>query len=236
MIHIAVVDDDYRVIADITRMLKAFYGEDRYEQDDFCDGYEFIQNIGKPIIYDIVFMDIEMKRMNGEDAIRKLRESDINENTYVVYISSHTDNLSSLFALHPFDFLVKPVSYDKLSEVLKKMSIAMVNKRASISVTVNRKEMDICLSEIRYIQSEAHKLKIFMRESGVVLYCYMKMDDIYKKIQEKSSDFVRIHASFIVNRCYVSRYQKASLLIGNTEIPISQKFRNEMMINIHRGV
>lgn len=236
MIHIAVIDDDYRTIADITQALVNFYGKDEYDQDDFKDGLEFTRNLGSPVKYDIVFVDIEMEHMNGEETIRKLREIDINENIYVIYVSSHTDNLYNLFSLHPFDFIVKPIDYDRVAEVLRKISTSMMDRRAEITVIENRKEVRIRLSEIKYIQSEAHKIKIILNTSSEPISCYMKMDSLHKKIQEKSSDFIRVHASFIVNRCYVSRYLKNAVLIGNVEIPISNRYRNEMMSNIHKGV
>ena len=236
MFYIAVVDDDYRSTADITKVLEEFYKEDEYEQDDFKDGLEFVKSIEGQMRYDIVFMDIEMEGMNGDEAIHRLRAIDIDENTYVVFVSSHTDNLTGLFSLHPFDFITKPIDPGQVTAVLRKIRTSMMNERTKITVIENRKEVEVCLSDIKYIQSEAHKIRIFLRGATEPVICYMKLDDLQKKIQEQSSDFIRTHASFLVNRCYVSRYLKTEVLIGDIEIPISSKYRNEMMSIIHKGV
>lgn len=169
MISIAVVDDDFANIAIITQAISNFFKEDEYEQDDFYDGIEFVEHIRQSAKYNIVFMDIEMKMMNGDEAVRILREVEDDENTYVIFMSSHTDNLTRLFALHPFDFIVKPSEYKTIMNILKKIKFSMKKSRTSISLTVNRKNVEIYLSEIKYIQSEAHKLNIHLCNTSEII-------------------------------------------------------------------
>ena len=64
----------------------------------------------------------------------------------------------------------------------------------------------------------------------------MKIEDIYTMLKEQSEDFFRPHTSFLVNRRYVTGYLKDYVLINDKEIPISRKFRDEMMINVHKEV
>ena len=155
MMRIAVVDDDQSFISEISEMIRSFFSEKEYEQDDFNDGMEFVQSITSGSTYEIVFMDIEMSGMNGRDAVRALREYDVTENTYVIYVSSHTDNLCPLFSLHPFDFLVKPLEYNQVASVLRKICSELADRKKCISVVVNRREADLCLAEIMYIQSDS---------------------------------------------------------------------------------
>lgn len=83
MISIAVVDNDFANIAIVTKVISQFFEKDEYEQDDFYDGVEFVEQLRQSIKYNIVFMAIEMKIMNGDEAIRILRELEDDENTYV---------------------------------------------------------------------------------------------------------------------------------------------------------
>ena len=179
MINIAVVDDDFENIAIITRVISYFFKKDEYEQDDFYDGVEFVEHIRQSARYNIVFMDIEMKMMNGDEAVRILREVEDEENTYVIFMSSHTDNLTRLFALHPFDFMVKPLESNTIMDILRKIKSFMKKSRTTISLTVNRKNVEIYLSEIKYIQSEAHKLNIYLCNTSEIVSCYMKMDELF---------------------------------------------------------
>lgn len=228
MISIAVVDDDFANIAIITQAISNFFKDDEYEQDDFYDGIEFVEHIRQSAKYNIVFMDIEMKMMNGDEAVRILREVEDDENTYVIFMSSHTDNLTRLFALHPFDFIVKPPECKTIMNILKKIKFFMKKSRTSISLTVNRKNVEIYLSEIKYIQSEAHKLNIHLCNTSEIISCYMKMDELFYMIQGKNYDFIRVHTSYIVNKQYITKYTKKSISIGEEEIPISNKYRSEI--------
>lgn len=225
MISIAVVDNDFANIAIVTKVISQFFEKDEYEQDDFYDGVEFVEQLRQSIKYNIVFMAIEMKIMNGDEAIRILRELEDDENTYVVFMSSYTDNLTSLFSLHPFDFIVKPLDKNIIMNILRKIKLSMSRNRMSISLTVNRRNVEIFLSEIKYIQSEAHKLNIHLCNTTEIITCYMKLNELFCLIQEKNLEFIRVHASYIVNKQYVTKYTKKFVSIGEEEIPISNKYR-----------
>lgn len=236
MLHIAVVDDDMRVVADITNILQLFYKDIVYEQEDFSDGAEFVESLKDNKRYDIVFMDIEMPEINGDEAVRELRKSDADEKTFVVYVSSHTDNIVGLFSLHPFDFVEKPVNQSKVISILQKISKARQDKLSTITVLVNRREQKIVLSDIIYAESEGHRLLIYLKGQPEPLVSYTKMDEFYKLIRENSVDFIRTHTSFVVNRCYVNRYFRDHVLVGSHEIPVSSKYKNKMLVDINNGV
>jgi len=236
LLRIAIVDDDMCVLAELTKVLQLFYESNDYEQDDFCDGKEFIQGLRNGERYDIVFMDIEMPEINGDEAIRELRKYDIDEKTFVIYVSSHTDNLSGLFSLHPFDFIEKPIIQENILNILQKITKVRQNNRLTISVLVNRRVVKINITDIMYVQSEGHKLLIYIKNQPEPLISYIKMNEFYKKIREISIDFIRTHVSFVINRCYVNRYFRDYVIVNNTEIPVSSKYRNKMLVDIHNGV
>lgn len=236
MLRIAIVDDDMLLIAEMTWYLQQFYEDTLFEQDDFSDGAEFIKSLKNNDIYDIVFMDIEMPGIKGDEAVRELRKYDIDEKTFVVYVSSHTDNLSGLFSLHPFDFIVKPVSREGIFNTLRKITKARQDKSLTVTVLVNRKEIGINLNEILYVESRGHKLLIYIKGQLEPYSSYMKIEEFYSKVREKSADFIRTHASFVVNRCYVKRYFKDYVIVGEKEIPVSSKYKNRMLVDVVSGV
>ena len=235
MINIALVDDDYRIIAGLTNILRKYYKKDEYHQEDYSNGMEFVKDLNNHR-FDIVFMDLEMDIMNGEEASKRLREIDKNENTYIIYVSSHTDNLVGLFSVHPFDFIEKPVEESKVIDVLNKINADKNNKKKIISLVSNRKKIHIPVNNIVFIQSVGHRLKINMAGQKEELICYMKIDLLQKEIEEVSGDFYRIHASFLVNRNYIKKYTKGSVFIDNQEIPISKKYRLQVTEKILDGM
>lgn len=235
MLHISIVDDDYRIVAQLTDILRQYYGAGNYTQEDYSNGLEFEQAL-RESHPDIVFMDIEMEPVNGEEAVRKLRETDVNENVFVIFISSHTEQLAPLFSLHPFDFLVKPVKAVDVTKLLDKIKARQENRKRTVSLVIGRKEVHLPAGDIMWIQSEGHRLEIRTCTEEVPLYHYGKLNDLYSGLEEISPDFLRIHASYVVNRKFITKFTQDTVFIQEKEFPISKKYRAEITLKIHEGI
>lgn len=230
MYRIAVVDDDYKVISEMTNIIATFFRKD-YTQDDFTDGYELINALDKEH-YDIVFLDIEMKYVGGLKTIEAIRRHDPNETVHIVFISSHEDNLIPFFQYHPYAFLRKPISYEETSNVLCNIVRNMQHSQRFIKLMVNRNEIHICIADIVYIQSVGHSLLIKMK-NGEELRSYSKIDAIYKILIATGDSFLRIHASYVINGHYVDYYKKDTVKINGQILPISRKYQKELVLRFH---
>ncbi|MBR4605754.1 MAG: response regulator transcription factor [Lachnospiraceae bacterium] len=232
MISISVVDDDCQTIAKFTAILERYYGTGNYIQQDFTNGREFVESLSEGLP-NIVFMDIEMDFMNGEDAVRKLREKDINECTFVVYVSSHTERLAPFFALHPFDFLVKPFKDKAVYEILDKINERMDKEKKTCTLIIDRKEVSIPVNDIMWIQSQGHRLEVKVSTSEVPLYCYGKLNDLYLELEAICDDFLRVHASYAVNRRYITKFMHNEVYLKDKVFPVSVRFRTEVTMKLH---
>lgn len=228
MYRIAVVDDDYRVITKLTRILSGYFGENAYLQDDYGDGLEFVRNLDGSS-YDIVFVDLEMPLMNGEDAVRILRSYDPSEKVCVIYMSDQTDRLVSLFAQHPFAFLVKPVQYSEVYAVMDKVLQRRMDRTAYLTVVADRREVRIPVYDILWLQSAGHRVEIKLRSQEQSLYTYTKLNELYKSLKVLEKSFLRIHHSFVVNRAYVTKYTPDSVHVRDRVFSISLKYRQDVI-------
>lgn len=136
MIHVAVVSNDNCVVEEIAVTLPLCFQENGYRQDNYHDEAEFVHELIKTNIYDIVFIDIDSNREKGEDIVSEIRKFDSDEKVYIIFISSQTDNLSSLFTYHPFGFFEKPVTRERLIDSVNKMKF----NSGTIMLTINRKK------------------------------------------------------------------------------------------------
>lgn len=115
--RIAVVDDEPIYID----LLKSICNEFEIQRELCLDVFSF--SSGKAFLdafeagaYQIVFMDILMKNMDGIDTARKMREQD--KSCFLVFLTSSTDFMPEAFSCHAFDYVVKPFTSQRVFQVI----------------------------------------------------------------------------------------------------------------------
>ena len=93
MIRVAICDDELIIGSMLERVL-LLYGKKndiKLEIDVFESGEELLKNMRAypEIIYDILFLDIELKEINGIEAGKFIRIQMQNDKTKIILISGH---------------------------------------------------------------------------------------------------------------------------------------------------
>ena len=119
---VCIIDDDELFVV----IAKLQMEEIKFSQNiiDFSDGreaIEFFQNSPKSELPELIFLDINMNFMDGWEFLEALKPLNILDNL-AIYISSSSINPADIerAKVHPYvnKFISKPLSYDKLSEIL----------------------------------------------------------------------------------------------------------------------
>ncbi len=86
-----------------------------------CDGINFIENIENGCIYDIVFIDLKMPRLNGIEATKELQKKRLKKNMFFVAITATvTDNtIKECFSIGMDAFIPKPIDIKNLVNIIK---------------------------------------------------------------------------------------------------------------------
>ena len=163
--------------------------------------------------------------MNGVEVGKKIREQLGNEKISIIYISSKETYAMSLFQVRPFDFLVKPLTRERILETLEKcIKITEINKGIfyfNIAKTIHKLYFD----EIKYFECKGKKIEIHSQNDVIEYYSGMK--EVEKQVIGKG--FLAIHKSYIVNTMFISAYHYESVKITDgTVLPVSQKYRKKM--------
>ena len=77
MIKIAICDDDKKITTQLEDVIEDYLKQlgIRYEINIFFDGKELMQHMEKEQTeYDVIFLDIEMKDMDGMETARQIRK------------------------------------------------------------------------------------------------------------------------------------------------------------------
>ncbi len=226
MFTIAICDDDKLVSKKIEQIImeRKLYKENVYIES-FLSGKELLETLKRGEQFDLIFLDIQMQEVDGVVLGKKIREELKNDITQIAYISIREDYAMQLFENRPIDFLIKPVSEDKVCKIVDK-AMELSNKGTFYFVWESRKmKYQVSYNKIIYFSSKARIVNIYMADD--IGECYEKLDDIEGRIV--SDDFVRIHKSFLVNRHFVSewRYDVVKLTNGMV-LSISKQYRKSV--------
>ncbi len=219
-----VVDDEPLAIAVIEGYLKKIpYLEIIGKFDNALPVFEFL----KENKVDIIFLDIEMPGLTGIDFIKSLANP-----PSVIFITANKNYAIDGFDLNVDDFLLKPVSFERLikavNRVVEKDSSKKEDSEAKdyLYLKENKKMVKVYLKNILYLES----IKDYVKVITVCKTVVTKQPLSYFESILSSDDFLRIHRSFIVSINKIDAYSLSGIDIGNTELPIGRKYK-ESVIN-----
>ncbi len=227
MIRIAIVDDEIQIRKEIFAMISKYFVENAFECKivPFSDGQELI-NSG--LNFDIIFLDIEMKNVNGIQAAQHIRKSDMN--VPIVYVTGYVDYWRRAYQVHAFDFISKPVSQKQIDNVFNDFFSAVYKKnKAKISLVTDDGMRLINLDEIRYFNIKEKKKVILSNLTDKNIIVRENLGDIYERLNKDM--FFMPHRCCIVNLRFVNKVTKNRLIVMDNGdfLPLSQRKKQEFM-------
>lgn len=227
MIDIAICDDDIILTSALEKNLTLLSETKNLDVniDIFYDGENLLQHIKTGHIYDIIYLDIEMKHKNGIVAAQELRQ--LGSKSLLIYVTSHESFAKGAFEVDAFRFLTKPIDSQKFESYFLAAIKKLFVKPIYFQYKFNREVYKIELDKILYFQSNK-RITYIISEFGT-MQCYEKLNVIENFLKEKNILFYRIHQSFLVNPKYVKKYRYDMIeLFDGTEFTISEKRRKSV--------
>lgn len=206
--RIAVCDDEKNLVEELTVRIKKI---DR-ECSVFC--YTEGTSLLRDGCFDLVFLDIAMEPVNGMEVARRLRE--MNRKVLIVFITALKEYVFDSFEVGAFWYLLKPVSEDKLKEVLSRAKKQWEQQNGSgerqIFIQTKSKNYVLPVNDILYLENQKRKIVVHTKEELITFNAAMS------KIEESLGDgFYRCHRGYLVNLAYVSEYDGETIRLANKE-------------------
>lgn len=196
----------------------------------FYSGESLCQHLKNNEDFNLVFLDIELPQINGIQVGSFIRNILQDEITDIVYISSKTNYALELFSNRPLDFIVKPISFEKIKIVLD-----LAVKRNGIrdryfEFPYSRSVRKVPLQQIMYFKSDNKKIHIILQSGEEVIF-NGKLVEVQKTLPELF--FLQIHKSYLINYNYVSEYNYNWVKMINGDIlNISKSHRKEVTVKL----
>lgn len=222
MIKIGMCDDDLNSIKMAAKLLEAEIIEQELDaeitivsdnQKDIFDQI-YLRNI------DILFLDIDFKKSgkNGIEFAKDLRK--INKDFYLVFLSAHQRYIHVSLITKVFDFLVKPINRETLSELVIRLKDEFTTNN-SLFLHLNKWNF-VRTDDILYIEKSGKKSLVVTRE-----FSYPTTKNLNTLLEELPRNFARCHKSYILNKNKVISIDKKSGLAifgKNISCPVNSQF------------
>lgn len=231
MLRIAICDDEVGTCAEIEEQVLDFARSRalQIETEVFYLGETLYASLSDGEQFDLIFLDIQLVTLDGVQVGRQIREELQDERTGIVYISSKETYAMSLFQVRPLDFLIKPVTKEKVEVTLEKFIRLYKTGRHTFYFHVGKSVYRRCLDEIRYFACNGRKVVVYAGERTEEFYGGMR--EVWKQVEGKG--FWIIHKSYIVNSAFVAAYHYDFVeMTDGVQLPISQRYRKPMKENL----
>ena len=233
MYRIGICDDDKILCGELEEMLYRAAEElsVKAEVEVWYSGESLLSDLQKGVSLELLFLDIELAQQNGVAVGSFIRNEMEDLETHIVYISGRESYAMQLFRIQPLDFLIKPISEDRLREVLGRSLKQRQNGSLYFEYRKGGSVFRIPTKDIVCFMSEDKKIRAVTRTGEETFYGKLK------KIGEAlPRDFVMIHQSYIINQKYVREYAyDAVTMLDGTVLPISKPYRKEIRSKIRQS-
>ncbi len=229
------VDDEPLAIQALSSLLDRM---DNIEITAGCnDALSAFQHIkSNPV--DLLFLDIEMPELSGLDFIKSLKHP-----PKIILVTAYRDYALDAFDLDVLDYLLKPVSFERLLQALDKFyesfqsrenvipstNESNTNTAQFLQIKADKKTVRIPLQNILYIESMKDYQKIHTVGGNTVTQ--MSLKSILEKLPDNL--FMQIHRSFIINLDKIDSFTSNSIEIKKQELPIGRMYRAALFAQLN---
>ena len=237
MIKAVIVDDEKHSVATLA-----------WKIENFCPDIEIIAKFtdsSEALIHlkenqpDLLFLDIEMPRLNGFELLEELGDE---ISFQVIFITAYDEFGIKAVKANALDYLLKPVQNQELKAAIEKYKQKISESSSSSSnIQTNLKTNKIALatkesiefvdpSEIIACSSDSNYTMIFLEGDRKKM-----ISKTLKEVEQWLSayGFFRAHHSHLVNLQHIKEYVRADggylLLSNNKEIPVSRNRKEDLL-------
>lgn len=220
-----IIDDEPLAIKVVENHLKEFQNFEVIET--FNNPIEALSLLEKGNV-DVLFLDINMPKMNGLDFAKTL-----NSKMNVVITSAYREYAVESFDLNVLDYLVKPIPFNRFLKTINKITQKVYlqkgiqkeegsSNESFIFLKVDKKLIKIKFEDILYVESLKDYIKVFTTSGNYLVH--KSLTSMTEELPD--SNFIRIHRSYTIAIDKVKSVEGNLVEIATTKIPIGRKYVN----------
>lgn len=180
---------------------------------------------------DLLFLDIQMPEITGIEMLKSLVHP-----PKVIFTTAYRDYAVEAFELDVIDYLVKPISLERLIRSINRYHDRISRKsdsqtsdpeRSNKSITIysDKKNYRVNTSSILYVEGLKDYAMVHTDNGRLITRQTLKnIEDILP-----DEDFIRVHRSYIIPFKRLDSWTTYSVIIKDKEIPVGRTYRKTIM-------
>jgi len=175
---------------------------------------------------DVVFLDINMSKMNGLEFVRSMEKL-----PNIVITTAYREYAVDSYDLDVLDYLVKPIPFTRFLKAINKITQRVhlqrglskedgASSEAFIFLKVDKKLVKVKFDTILYIESLKDYIKVFTTTGDYMVH--RSLTSISEELPKEL--FLRIHRSFTIAIDKVDSVEGNLVEINSKRVPIGRKY------------
>jgi DNA-binding LytR/AlgR family response regulator len=187
---------------------------------------------------DLIFLDIQMPKMNGLDFLKTVQNPPI-----VIITTAYPTYAIEGFQLNVLDYLLKPITFDRFFKSVAKAKdyYHLINRPVAAAgadpstdyffIRCGSKYEKIYFNQILYVEGMQNYITIYTEKGKFVTLLYLK--NLEENLDSRS--FIRVHKSYIVSIDKIEAIEGNEIFIQSQRIPMSRNYRDEVIQRVVAG-
>ena len=159
MLHIAICDDEKTFVNHLKELLSQYMLEtgEEIKTSVFYDGLDLIEKYDPS--FDLIFLDIQMKMVDGLHAAEKIREKD--ESIGIIFLTTLAQYGLEGYKYQAANYIIKPLQYGRLKAELDRFIRRLpLETEPFLVVSNDTGKYKIMLKNLRYIETLKRNLHL----------------------------------------------------------------------------
>lgn len=180
---------------------------------------------------DLIFLDINMPKLSGMTFYKSLKNP-----PYVIFTTAYPEYAAEGFEVDAIDYLLKPFPFDRFLKAINRALERIAQLRIKtvseeyILLKADKKLHRINLSTISHLEALGDYVKVFYQNSFILVH-----DTLQRLLDQLPvKDFIRVHKSYVISTSNISYVEGNQVKIGELEIPIGQKYKDDLMLYLKK--
>lgn len=179
---------------------------------------------------DILFLDVEMPQMTGLEMLETMKDPPL-----VVLVTSKSEYAVDAFGIDVVDYLLKPVTYARFLKSVNRCRSILESRidpgdaPDHVFVKSDGRLMKVELERIEWIEAQRDYVLIHTAQQDYFIHSTMK------RLSDRlsTSEFIRVHRSFIVRMDKIKDIEDGSIVIGKKVIPVGASYKDALMARLN---